>query len=697
MSIRGQRSAVSGQPSRPSLAAVAFAVNSRASGCPALREIVCGALLAAFVAVTILAPRTLGAVETTAELEAREEQAFKEAAALASPVVVRIETVGGLDRVGQMLAGTGPTTGVVVSADGYIISSAFNFALKPSSILVTLSDGRRLAAEQVATDRSRMLTLLKVDAKDLTPAQPAPPESFRVGQWALALGRTFDAELPSISVGIISALNRVWGKAIQTDAKISPVNYGGPLVDIQGRVLGVLVPLSPQASGAVAGVEWYDSGIGFAIPLADVYATLERLKTGKDLLPGLLGVSFQGRNEYNSPAVIDRLRYGSPAQQAGWKVGDVLVEVEGKPISRQAQARHLLGNRYAGDQVKMAVKRGDELIRSELTLAAELLPYESAFLGILPERPATDAAPAAGVTVRYVYPDSPAAQAGIKIGDRILRLGTAEATNAAALTDLVSRVRPADTASLKVRTGEAERDIEVKVASLPESVPAELKRVFIPPVDKDAAAARPKVGRFSETLAAHEHDYWAYVPEDYNPAHKYALLVWIHPGGDTMEATMIKSWKSLCDERGIILLAPKAKKINGWEAGEAEFVKAIVGEFKEKYAIDPARVLLHSFASGGPLAYHLAFEDRELFKGLAVASSPLTTLPPDNEPGFRLQVYLICGDKDPGQGAIEESAKVLRSLKYPVTLQLLSGIARKYSSGADLEPLVRWIDSLDRI
>ena len=74
---------------------------------------------------------------------------------------------------------------------------------------------------------------------------------------------------PNVSVGIVSALDRIWGKAIQTDAKISPNNYGGPLVDIAGRVLGVLVPMSPDGSGEVAGVEWYDSGIGFAVPLED--------------------------------------------------------------------------------------------------------------------------------------------------------------------------------------------------------------------------------------------------------------------------------------------------------------------------------------------------------------------------------------------------------------------------------------------
>ncbi|MCY2965873.1 MAG: trypsin-like peptidase domain-containing protein, partial [Planctomycetota bacterium] len=215
------------------------------------------------------------------DLDAKEEAAFRQAAALVAPSIIKIETVGGLDRVQQVLLGTGPTTGVAVAADGYIISSAFNFISRPATILATLPDGRRLPAKQVATDHLRMLTLLKIEADNLVPAQAAPTTDLRVGQWALAMGKSLD-ETPSVSLGIVSALGRVWGKAIQTDAKVSPVNYGGPLVDVEGKVMGILVPLSPMATGDVAGVEWYDSGIGFAIPLADVYASLDRLKTGKD-------------------------------------------------------------------------------------------------------------------------------------------------------------------------------------------------------------------------------------------------------------------------------------------------------------------------------------------------------------------------------------------------------------------------------
>ena len=200
-----------------------------------------------------------------------------------------------MEKVGEVLFGAGPTTGLVVERDGYIISSAFNFATKPTSILVRLPGGDRKPAKLVATDHSRMLVLLKIDVdKPLPVCEIAPRREMRVGQWTIAVGRTFETEQPNMAVGILSAVDRIWGKAIQTDAAVSPNNYGGPLLDVHGRVMGILVPLSPEAAGAVAGMEWYDSGIGFAIPLEHVEQVLPRLKKGEDLYPGLAGVSLKG-------------------------------------------------------------------------------------------------------------------------------------------------------------------------------------------------------------------------------------------------------------------------------------------------------------------------------------------------------------------------------------------------------------------
>src|SRR5712692_3661389 len=287
------------------------------------------------------------------DVEALQEKAMKAAVARVAPSIVQIETSGGSDIIGtgpgQVRKGTGPTTGLVVAADGYVISSAFNFANKPSAIFVAIPGQKeRLVAKVVATDETRMLTLLKVEATGLKVPAATPKKEIRVGQWSLALGRTWASldSSPSVSVGIVSALGRIWGKAIQTDAKVSPVNYGGPLIDLQGRILGILVPASPRGQDETAGVEWYDSGIGFAIPLEDVNRVLPKLKEGKDLKKGLLGITLKSADIYGATPVIGMIAPDSAAARAGFKVGDIVTEIEGVGIVRQAQILHILGEKY---------------------------------------------------------------------------------------------------------------------------------------------------------------------------------------------------------------------------------------------------------------------------------------------------------------------------------------------------------------
>jgi len=200
-------------------------------------------------------------------------------------------------------------------------------------------------------------------------------------------------------------------------------------------------------------------------------------------------------------------------------------------------------------------------------------------------------------------------------------------------------------------------------------------------------------------MPAHEHSYWAYVSEDYNPGYEYGLMVWIHPGGDTMEAALFEEWKLLCDQRGLMILAPKAEKVNGWSPNEAEFVKDAVEEFTDKYTVDPARIFLHSFSKGGGFAYQLAFKYREKFRGVAVAAAGISprSRPPENHPNFRLQFHLVCGDKDNQLRAVQGTVSGLKRLKYPVSFTLVKELDHRYPSGEDVMEINRWADCLDRI
>lgn len=648
----------------------------------------------------ILSGAVSGRIYAADNLESLEERAFKQAAALVDPSIVQIQTVGGLDRVGQVLTGTGPTTGVVVSKEGHVISSSFNFASKPASILVQLPDGRRFTANVVASDESRMLTLLKIEAKDsdlnLTPAEAAKEDELKVGQWSLAMGRTYSIEIPSVSVGIVSALDRVWGKAVQTDAKVSPVNYGGPLVNVEGKVIGILVPLSTRGgSGETAGVEWYDSGIGFAISLEDVYRVLDRLKKGEALKAGLLGVGFDGKDALGGVAKIDRVRVNSPADEAGLEKGDVFTEVDGRKIGRQSDVRHALGDRYAGETVKVVVKRGDKEIAKELKLVGELVPYESGFLGILPIREAADKKDGRGVGVRYVYKESPAEKAGLKNRDRIVKFNDEATPDAATLLNLVSHLRPGEKASLVFLRDGKEQTVEVELASIPDLVPEELRSS---PVTAAAAdVEKPKTGHFNKELAEYEHNYWAYVPDDYNPAYRYGLMVWIHPDEDTMEAAILKDWEEICQQRGLLLVAPEAEALGGWSPNEAEFCKAAVEDVIKEYNVDPDRVFLHSYSKGGEFGWTLAFKYRELFRGLAASAAPLRTKPPENDPDYRQQFHLQCGEKDPLARLVEQSAQNLQKLKFPASYSALKGLEHKYPDKPGIEEIARWADALDRI
>ena len=648
-----------------------------------------------WLAVCLVAGPAVAQDRPVADLETREEQAFKEASAVVAPAVVRIQTVGGLDRVGRVLTGTAATTGVVVSPDGYVISSAFNFVSRPASVLVTLSDGRRFPAKIVANDRAKMVTLLKIEAAGLAVPKMAPRDGFRVGQWAIAMGRTYESPLPNLSVGIISALNRIWGRALQTDAKISPANYGGPLVDIQGRVIGVLVPLSQRQAGRTAGVEWYDSGIGFAIPMADILATLPRLKSGKDLLPGLMGITLKAGDVYASAAVIDRVRFNSPAEKSGLQPGDVIASVDGQVIKRLVQVRHALGNKYAGETITVLVKRGEKSVEQKIELTGKLEPYTPTFLGLLPVRKKQGEV-SKGVTVRGVLPESPASKAMILPGDRVVQLDDKAVADTAGLFDVISRRRVGDEVKVHVDRGGAKRTLTAKLAVVPSQVPAVLESdVIVAPDPKPADL--PKTGRFNQDLEGHDHSFWAYVPETYNPAHGYGLVVWIHPGSDTMEADIHDLWKPICDERGLILVGPRAKNIAGWSLNEAGFIEALVQEMQQKYRIDSRRVVLHSYSDGCRFSFHLAFKYRSLFRGVAASSEPLRLAPPENRPDLRLQFFLSCGDKDNLHRLVQRTRTRLAAMKFPVVLTTVPGEGHSYPPIPVLDAIARWIDMLDRI
>jgi serine protease Do len=626
-------------------------------------------------------------------LDDLEDQALRDAVAAVAPSVVQIETVGGLERVGKLLVGTGPTTGLVVAEDGYILSSAINFVQKPTSILVTLPSGKRAPAQIVARDNSRMLVLLKVSTTEKLAVPAAVPRSeMQVGQWAIAVGRTLSKSEPNYSVRIVSALDRIWGKAIQTDAKISPVNYGGPLIDIRGRVLGVLVPLSPQGQESeIAGAEWYDSGIGFAVPLEDINARLETLKGGKDLHPGVLGVALKKGDVYSLPAEVLSARADGPAGKAGLKAGDVIVEVDGDAIERQTQLRHALGRHYAGDRIKIAVRRGSERIEAEVTLAEKLAPYQHPFLGILPRR-----TPGSEIRVRFVYPESPAAKAGIQVGDRITSVNQGPVTGRLEIIDQVALLEPGKKVSLGLARSSETLTVELTPAKLPTDLPPELPPAQEPPAK--AVKLKPATGLVEIKLPEEKNECLAFVPDSYHPDVPHGVVIWLHGPEGLSREKLSSRWKAAAEKHHLIVLAPQATNPAKWEPTDSAFVRKTLDDLASHYQVDRSRIAVYGYQTAGTMAYLVALTNLDRVRAVIAvdAAPPARTVLPENDPLVRLAFYLASAEKSPAAGAIKAVSQRLQAALFPVTVMALGDQSRDLTE-AEILHLARWIDALDRI
>lgn len=340
-----------------------------------------------------------------------QQEVFRQAVERVAPSVVTIETIGGTqpivggrpapvtlpgDPEGQpgrrrprplpeFIVADGPTTGLIWSEDGLILTSAFNFIREPSVITVILPDGRRFVGELLARDEVRRLAMVKIEAAGLpVPEWVQNPAEVRVGQWALALGRGFGGREPSVSAGIISGLNRKGGVAVQTDAKLSPANFGGPLIDVDGRVIGLCVPMG-MGNSAMAGVEWYDSGIGFAVPHWQTGRSAEALAVGHSLRRGLLGVQIDPR--FKGGVRIRNVADPSPAGRAGLEPDDIIIALDDVPVKEYPDLQRLMSARTAGERVSVRVKRDDEEQEFQVVLG---VPED---IGELPElEPATEPA-----------------------------------------------------------------------------------------------------------------------------------------------------------------------------------------------------------------------------------------------------------------------------------------------------------------
>jgi Do/DeqQ family serine protease len=332
-------------------------------------------------------------------------------------------------------------SGVVVSADGYILTN-HHVVEDAQRIEVELGDRRTYTATRVGSDPASDLAVLRIQAPDLRPLPLGDSRSVRVGDVVLAFGNPLGLG-PTVTSGIISAKGRATGSGegfedfLQTDAPINQGNSGGALVNMKGELVGINSQIVSPSGGNI--------GIGFAIPSSMADDVMQQLIRGGKVHRGQLGVSVQavssdiarslGMKDVRG-ALVSAVVDDSPAARAGVKRGDVILALNGNPVSDGNSLRNEIAGTKPGSTVNLTIRRN----RAEQTLAVTLGeltrtasrsdnddagPAERGRLG-LRLRPLTrDEAAELGLDTRRgllvadVSDDSPAAEAGFHSGDVI--------------------------------------------------------------------------------------------------------------------------------------------------------------------------------------------------------------------------------------------------------------------------------------
>ena len=373
-------------------------------------------------------------------------------------------------------------SGSIISSDGYILTCA-HVVENAREIIVKLTDRREFIAAIVGVDQRSDIALLKINASGLPKLTIGAPDKLRVGEWVLAIGSPFGFESSATS-GIVSAKRRSLPKEsyvpfIQTDVAINPGNSGGPLFNLKGEVVGVNSQIYSRTGGFM--------GLSFAVPIDLAMQIVSELKANGRFRRGWAGVTIQEvtrdlaegfRLKKPVGALIADILPGSPAAKSDLKIGDVVVEYEGRNIVLSSDLAPLVGQTVPGTRARLKVMRGGQL-QTNWLIVGELPEVVAA--ASEPFAPPSENGAQLGLRLRDLGPqqfrqlgirygvmvegvaNGPAYRAGVRKGDIIIQIDGRTARSAANLYAYLTRAPQDRPLPVLVRRGASALFLELRV------------------------------------------------------------------------------------------------------------------------------------------------------------------------------------------------------------------------------------------
>jgi serine protease Do len=372
-------------------------------------------------------------------------------------------------------------SGVIFTADGYIITN--NHVVEDADeINVTLHTFEEYKATIVGRDPKSDLALIKIESKtDLPYVTFGDSDKLRVGEWVLAIGNPFGLQ-KTVTAGIVSAKGRAinnesYGNFIQTDASINPGNSGGPLFNLKGEMVGVNTAIFSRTGGNI--------GIGFAIPVNMAKNVLAQLKKHGKVTRGWLGVMIQQVTPdladnfgLDRPigALVGQVVPDSPAEKAGLKAGDVIIEYNGKEVSQMSMLPAMVANTSVGEKAKLVMIRDGKKqnitveigrLEDEEVVVADAETGTSKKLGMSVQELTPKIAESLGIEetqgliVSDITPGSAAAEVGILRGDIILEINRQKVENVAQYKKALQAAQDKKSILLLIKRGQNTRFVVI--------------------------------------------------------------------------------------------------------------------------------------------------------------------------------------------------------------------------------------------